>query len=353
MSAGWSAVPEGPVPFDATPHLDEVSHRAAETARRLVEHADEALGASLRDDATVASLRLDGSPIRRPLDAAAPAPRPLVGGDRATAASWLEILARDDHGDERLTALEYRGLRRCIGDADLARALLVSPIEVLIELHRRITEGLVDPADQGRWRSRDLAVHDASGGQLLLRPIASERVPGRMDRLAAWMREHGRELPTTVVSGVVHLELLLIHPFASANGRLARTAARSVLQARSLDDPGIVPIEVVLLDDPIGYLREAAATPRRRDLTVWLERWSEVISEAGRRALRRAGVVAEPPERASAFVAERGPGPFTLVDYRDAVGVDLEETRQDLCSLLDAGLVHRVLASRGLRFLVP
>lgn len=356
MSSSWSAVGTDAVPFTATPHLTTVSRTATSVGGRLRDRVDEDLASALRDEATVASLRLDGSPIRTPVPPDAPEPEPLAGPDGIAgdgAGGWLEVLGRDDVGDERLTALEYRGLRDCLDDGDLAHAFLEAPIEVMVEMHRRATRGLVDPARQGRWRTTDLAVHDASLGHLLLRPAPAETVPSRMDDLAGWLDDHGHELPVTAVSGIVHLELLLIHPFASANGRLARTAARLALRAGDLDADGVIPVESVLADDPIGYLREAAATQRRRDLTVWLERWSEAVAAGARRALRRSGDGSgDPPDRATAFVAERGSGPFTLIDYRDAAGVDIDEAQDDLIALLDAGLVRRVLGSRGLRFTV-
>jgi hypothetical protein len=65
-----------------------------------------------------------------------------------------------------------------------------------------------------------------------------------------------------VTSGVVHLELLRIHPFDAANGRLARAAARLLLRA------GARPRRCRRAGAragprPLGYHEEVARTLRR------------------------------------------------------------------------------------------
>jgi hypothetical protein len=132
---------------------------------------------------------------------------------------------------------------------------------------------------------------------------------------------------------------------------VARAAGRLLLRHGGLDPAGITPVESVLARDPIGYWREVAATRRRRDLTVWLERWAEAVTDGLREAARRCDVPApDPPGRALAFLRQRDDDRFTIAEYRDGVGIDLDAARSDLASLLDAGRIRRVPGSRGLRF---
>ncbi len=328
--------------------------RAVETAEASQGRGDAArIAADLLAEAAIASLRLDGSPIDRvpdlgPLDEAAAAP------DRApeqSAGSWLEIFRRGRVRDEEVLAAEYLGMRAGLAASDLADELLVAPQKAFSELHGRLTRQLIDPAAVGHARQSRQAVHDARVGRMLFLPAEPERIPSEMAELGSWLltlapRHHG-----LVVSGVVHYQLLATHPYEAANGRLARTAARLLLRSRGLDPGGLTAAEVALVADPIGYYSELAATARRRDLTIWLERWGEAVTGGLRLAARRLGLLRdEVPERAEAFLtAWEGPR-FTVADYQGESTAGPELGRADLERMLDAGRIDRVLGSRGLRF---
>jgi hypothetical protein len=234
---------------------------------------------------------------------------------------------------------------------DLAGALLAGPEEALADLHRRLTRGLADERLQGTVRTVPQAVHDASIGRIIFRTSAPEHVPSRLAALSGWLTTAGAREHGLVCSGVVHYELLATHPYTSANGRIARTAARLVLRTRGLDPHRLALTEPVLARDPLGYYEEVARTIRRRDLTIWLEHWGEAVTGGLRRAARRLGLIeVEVPRRGAAFLATHDGPSFTVADYRVETEVGPEDARTDLESLLDAGRIVRVLGARGLRF---
>lgn len=306
----------------------------------------------LRSAAVLASLRLDGSPIEaapRQGEGEPPADRPPRDGDRQTA-GWSDTF-RAREPDAGVLAAEYAGVAAGLGSDDLAERMLLDPLAVLRELHRRLTAGLLAPEVAGRPRATRQAVHDSSTGRVLFHAEEPRRIPSRLALLGGWLATAAAREHALVVSGVVHHELLDIHPFEAANGRLARTAARLTLRGRDLDPDGLAVAEIHLEQDALGYYGEVPATVRRRDLTVWLERWGEAVAAGLRESGHRLGLLdAEPPDRAAAFVAQRSPPEFTVVDYRAGVGVGPEQANRDLESLLDAGRVRRAPGSRGLRF---
>lgn len=356
---GVSTVP--PLPrFSRTPHLVELVAEAERLAQAVADapaEARAALRAERSATAAVATLRLDGSPLTAPPDVSGvvvPETTELetVEVRRGT---WLDAMRSgtdEDLEDEALSevqALEFLGAQAGLAADDLAEGLLVEPLDVLATLHRRMTRGLLDDDHAGRPRTSEQAVHDGSTGRIIFFASDPVVIPREMAFLAGWLlsgaaREHG-----LVVSGVLHHELLRIHPFEAANGRLARAAARLVLRARGLDPDGLGTPEIALAVDPIGYHEEVARTVRRRDLTIWLERWAEAVTAGLRTAATTLGVLAvEVPERAAAWVADRPA--FTIADYRADLAVGPEAARAELSALLDAGHVRRVLGSRGLRF---
>lgn len=346
---------DDPAPrFTRTPHLvglvAEVERLAAVVAR-----APAAERAAARDgaltDAALASLRLDGSPLEQPPELPTGIESEVVGGEGPDqAGSWFDTFQVFER-DERVQALEYLGVRSALESDELAQQLTTSPLDALRALHARLTRGLVAPERVGASRTTEQAVHDASTGRVLFFTPDPARVESRLAVLEGWLIPAAAREHPLVVSGVLHLELLALHPFDAANGRLARAAARLLLRARDLDPDALPTPEVALLDDAIGYYQDVAATRRRRDATMWLERWGEAVAEGLRDAARRLDLLApEVPERARAFVASRVSPSFTVADYRAEVGVGPEDTRADLDQLLLAGHARRVPGSRGLRF---
>lgn len=349
--------PPEPTPWNAkTLQTGDAAPRTTAAGARGAGQAEEAtrIAEALLSEAAVASLRLDGSPLDQPPDPEALLAVNAWSPQRAFqphSRSWLEILARGQVPDEEVLAVEYLGMRAGLGATDLARELHVAPQQALAELHRRLTRELLDPARAGRPRRSRQAVQDARIGRILFVPADPEQIPSRMALLAGWLtsaaaREHG-----LVVSGVIHHELLAAHPYEAANGRLARTAARLLLRARGLDPGGLAAAEVTLLADPIGYYGALAATARRGDLTIWLERWGEAVTGGLRLAARRLGLLeVAVPEPVKAFLTRREKPRFTVADYQSEMAVGPEEARADLERSLDAGRIERVFGSRGLRF---
>ncbi len=342
-------------PFSHSPHLTaqvaEAERLAAVlSATRPAEHDVEQLLA----EAAVASLRLDGSPIagvpdvdgtggsHEPATRTAGRPRP---------GTWFDYFRAEPLGDRELMATEYLGARAGLGAGDLAEALVTAAQDALAELHRRVTRGLLDETLAGRHRRTEQAVHDRSVGRILYRAPHPEEIPARLAMLETWLVSAATREHPLVVSGVVHLELLDLQPYEAANGRLARSAARLILRGGGLDPGGLGAAEVVLVRDPIGYYQEVAATRRRRDLTIWLERWGEAVVGGLRLACHLRGLLnADVPTRAETFLADWHEPRFTVADYHERLGGAPEELRADLERLLDAGRVRRVLGSRGLRF---
>lgn len=352
-----------PPRFTRSSHLVELVAEAERLAERIAAADADARGRLTpvrRRESAVATLRLDGSPIDAPTaerlagrgPGGAPAgdqPRdPAVGGWHRT----LRLAPERLHvaGDDDILAVELAGAEAGLEADDLAGLLLEAPVEALARLHRRMTAGLLAPELAGRPRTTEQAVHDASVGRIIYYAPSPADVVADLHVLGAWVTGEAAREHAVVLSGVLHFELLRLHPYEAANGRHARAAARLALRARGLDPDGLAAPEPWLARDPLATYEEVARTVRRRDLTIWLEHWGEAVTGGLRESGRRLGVLeAEPPPRALDFLRGRA-GTFTVADYRAEAGAGPEETAADLRVLLDAGAVRRVPGGRGLRF---
>jgi hypothetical protein len=177
--------------------------------------------ASLR--AARASAALDGAP----LNAAAPNGPALKGA----ALGGTELRT----GDAVVSPVLAGAVRVA---EELGRLLAVwrtSPLQALARLHVVAAADLV-PA----------ARHEAELG----RPRPVEGVSARLGLLADLLTG-GTSAPAPVLVAVVHGELLGLAPFPTANGVVARAAARLTAVAAGLDPKGLAVPEV-------GHLRHAA-----------------------------------------------------------------------------------------------
>jgi hypothetical protein len=294
------------------------------------------------------------------------------GGERA--GTWADALAPvlgDDTVSDvdaadlaAMAARERDGAAAGFAADDLAEAFGAASSDpnglgaALGALHGRLVEGLVAPERVGMLRQGPRVVQDASVGRVLFFPTEPALLPDAWDALLRHLAGPGAASrgPALVRAGLLHLELLRRYPFDAAGGRLARAAARLALRADGIDVAGLVAVEPVLSEDPLGYLDGVAASMRRRDATAWIERWAEAVGEALRRALDATG-------DAPMGAADGAPGTppptalpdglgtaFTLAEAAEALASSVDRTRATLSVLVRTGRVRRVAGSSGLRF---
>lgn len=151
-------------------------------------------------------------------------------------------------GTVTLPSKDERGARIVEGavrlHADLGQLLVPwrhSPRQALARLHVLAASELVgDPDALGRPRSQGMAYDDPQGLGPAPEPV---EVAARLDGLARVLTA-GTSAPAVVVAAVVHGELMALRPFGSADGLVARAAARLVLVDRGLDPKAVSAPEV-------------------------------------------------------------------------------------------------------------
>lgn len=350
----------GPPRFGRSPHVVDLVAEVERLATLVTSAAAASrseVSARASDEMVRATLALDGARVddlpgvdeaAHALAAAVPV-EPDPADRRST---WLDTMrVLDEPTDRQVQALEVLGVRAADAADDLVERLLADPEPTLAELHRRVTRGLVTDRRAGAPRQIEQAVHDGSTGRVLFFTTDPSQVSRELGLTAAWLASSGTREHGLVVAGVLHHELLRIHPYDAANGRLARAAARLVLRARGLDPDRLAVPEPVLATDPLGYHEELARSLRRRDLTIWLERWGEAVAAGLRGSARQLGLLdLDVPASATRFLAAHPT--FTVTDLRAELRSTPADAREYLGRLLDTGAIVRVPGSRGLRFTV-
>ncbi|MEX2563465.1 MAG: Fic family protein, partial [Nitriliruptoraceae bacterium] len=299
----------------------------------------------------------------------------------AARASWANALkidpptaARDVTGepqptgaaggaDPRLRVLEILGVAHALACQEAGVALRTNLLDALAALHRSLTTGLVAPERIGAFRASEQAVHDGASGRILYFVSLPDEVPGALTNMECRLAD--ATLHPVVVAGLAHLDVLRIHPFDAANGRLARAVSSWLLRTSDTDPHGVVSVEAALASEPLAYHEQVAASLRRSDLAAWLCWWAESVESALIDSLSpttwqdTTGVEAnrahsDRPSDLAEWLLSRDDEPaatLTITDVRNDLGIDLDAARDLLTVGLRTGVVRRVRGSMGLRYL--
>ncbi|WP_040788057.1 hypothetical protein [Nocardia paucivorans] len=165
-------------------------------------------------------------------------------------------------------ALDGDGLRNLTGVWQRA------PLQALARLHLLAAADLVEDKDR------------------LGRPRADTGVSERLDLLAQTVL--GSAAPAPVVAAVVHGELLSLQPFGSADGIVARAAARLVTVSSGLDPHALGVPEVFWLRRRQAYLDGAAgfATGTAEGVGGWVILCCGALEDGAREAMSIANAAA-------------------------------------------------------------
>jgi len=158
------------------------------------------------------------------------------------------------------------------------RAALRADFEWSQELLRRLNATVMrrlDDDEGGEYRQQGVVV----GG--VYWPPAHERLAGLMSQLVEWLR-NDEDCHPLIRAGLVHLNVVSIHPWLNGNGRTARVAGSLMLMRCGVGSPELLNIESAIRGDSERYVRVlqtthgAAYDPENHAATEWLEYFAEI-----------------------------------------------------------------------------
>lgn len=135
--------------------------------------------------------------------------------------------------------------------AALADAATPITLATVLELHRLVTDGILD--EPGQLRRGAVSIR---GSQLV--PPPARQVPGLMEEWVGWLSGEGRRYDPVTRAAVAHHGLLAVHPFLDGNGRTARLLLNLLLMREGY------PPALLLQEWRFGYLEALAQADRGR-----------------------------------------------------------------------------------------
>lgn len=159
--------------------------------------------------------------------------------------------------------------------------------DVIGYLHRIVVERILVEEEAGSYRRQAVVLRNSMTGEISFRPPPWQEVPGQVKDFVKWLNSVGsQEVHPVLKAGIIHYELVRIHPFTEGNGRTARAAATLSLFTDGYDLKRFFSLEEYFDRNPNAYFKtlqtvsnQLVKDESKRDLTSWLEYFSRGAAE--------------------------------------------------------------------------
>ncbi len=108
--------------------------------------------------------------------------------------------------------------------------------DIVRKIHFLTVEKILPAESCGVYRKTQVVVKNSQTGEITFRPPPAIEVPYQMEAFLRWLNDLPKdEIHPVLKAGIVHYELVRIHPFIDGNGRMARATATLVLFLENYD----------------------------------------------------------------------------------------------------------------------
>jgi len=188
-----------------------------------------------------------------------------------TAIAKTGIMARERDVQE---VLNYRSVLSWIDQQSHLSSNQVFSTDTLFTLHRLTVQELIEDKYVGVYRDKQVIVQSATQGGVVFRPPVAVEVPYMVQDFFDWGNATTSATTHPIFkAGIMHYQLVYIHPFIEGNGRTARAMATLLLYALDYDFKRFFSLEQYFDNDVESYYQALLSVQQsaESDLTYWLE----------------------------------------------------------------------------------
>lgn len=251
---------------------------------------------------------------------------------------------------------------------------LVYSLEVLLEIHRKVTDKVIGDEDTGKVRKVGVVLRNALTGEIGYKPPPAVEVPYLLDDFLFWLNSaEGREIHSVIRAAIAHYGVTAIHPFVEGNGRTARALSTLILYTEGYDTRKFFSLEEHFDADASGYfgklMEVSNLSPELedRDLTPWIEFFVESLAielTKIKEKVRRLSVDIKIKDRVGeqVFLSERQMKLVEFLQSQKEMGmltaknllpmVSEDTILRDLKVLIDRGIIDKVGVTKAARYVI-
>lgn len=276
---------------------------------------------------------------------------------------------KPENKSEQMVVNNYRAMQ----DIREQKDSVLTP-ELILKIHRTVTEKTLDDASVGRFRRNDeIVVADPITGTVHHTPPKHTEIPLLIEELCRFANtdeEDTRTFIHPIIKGIIlHFLIGYIHPFEDGNGRTARSIFYWFMLSRGYWLFEYMPISRIILRSKKNYALAYLHTEydemdltyfilynircigsARVDLLSYIEQkqrdqktttaFIKAIQDINK---RQAEILREMMEKSEEF--------FTIREIVETYGVVYQTARNDLLHLTDLGYIHKEKRGREFMFI--
>lgn len=224
-------------------------------------------------------------------------------------------------------------------------------VGLVLHLHRLLLQGTTSTG--GSLKTSDNLVVDRlpdGTRQVRFHPVSAQRTPWFLEELLARYADELRRDAhhPLLLTGLLVLDLLVIHPFDDGNGRVARILTNGLLADAGYGVARFVSLEQLTADTSTDYYATLLASTHgwhegEHDPWPWLRYFTGTVARSYELFAQRAGSAkgaGGKRDRVKRYVLEQAPTTFSIADIRTALpGISDGTIRNALDDLRGEGSV--------------
>lgn len=152
--------------------------------------------------------------------------------------------------------------------------------EMFKEIHRLTVDAILPEEEAGKYRKMKVVIRNTKTGEITFRPPPPIEIPYLMSGFFEWLNsEEVEEMHPALRAGVVHYELVRVHPFTDGNGRAARALALLTMYISGYEVKKFFSLDEYYDRNPRDYYDALRSVEKKEgDLAEWLEYFTKGIA---------------------------------------------------------------------------
>jgi len=233
----------------------------------------------------------------------------------------------------------------------------------LLKMHEVLGRKILPDKYLGRFRDRNAMIINDKDLDVVFDPPKFNEVEGQIEALTKWDSVEGTKIHPLLRAGIIHYEMVRIHPFADLNGRTARTLATWSLYRDGYDVKSFFSLEEHYDQDPKGYY-DALDSANKGDMTDWLTYFTNGMMvelnkikdkvwelSKDRRLRLRVGQVALNERQLEIINTLESEGAISNPDFDELFPKVSDDTiLRDLKDLIEKGIVMKKGRTKGAKY---
>ncbi len=152
--------------------------------------------------------------------------------------------------------------------------------EMVRKLHKITVNKILVEEKSGKYRATQVVIKNNQTGEVSFRPPEASKISAQTQDLLVFISaKQNQDVHPILKSGIVHYELVRIHPFVDGNGRVARALSTLILFQEGYDIRKFFSLEEYFDKNAQEYYSALQSVEKNSgDLTVWLEYFTQGLA---------------------------------------------------------------------------